>query len=111
MVNDMVSDGAASLRIAFDMDGVLADMHAALAIEADQLFTEHEESTVQALETAIEQEPPARPPVPRLPGPPHLTLTAQQTDMLWDRVAGTRNFWEGLAETELGIVGRLARLA
>ena len=99
------------MRIAFDMDGVLADMHASLAIEAEQMFTEHEESTVHALETAIEQERPARPPVPRLPGPPHLTLTAQQTEALWERVAGTHNFWEGLAETELGLVGRLARLA
>lgn len=103
--------GAASLRIAFDMDGVLADMHAALAVEAERIFTEHEESTVHALETAIEQEPPAPPRIPRLPGPPHLTLTARQTDTLWERVAGTENFWEGLAETEPGIVGRLARLA
>ena len=93
------------------MDGVLADMHASLAVEAEQMFTAHEESTVHALEEALEQAPPAPPPVPRLPGPPHLSLTAQQTDKLWDRVAGTRNFWEGLAETELGIVGRLARLA
>lgn len=102
--------GAASLRIAFDMDGVLADMHASLAMEAERMFTEHEESTVHALETAIEQETPAPPRIPRLHGP-HLTLTAQQTDTLWERVAGTENFWEGLAETELGIVGRLARLA
>jgi hypothetical protein len=106
-----VSGGAASLRIAFDMDGVLADMHAALAIEAEQMFTTDEASTVHALEEALEQEPPARPLVPRLSGPPRLTLTAQQTDVLWNRVANTRNFWERLAETEQGIVGRLARLA
>jgi hypothetical protein len=106
-----VSGGAATLRVAFDMDGVLADMHAALAIEAEQMFTQHEASTVHALEKALEQEPPAQPPVPRLPGPPPLTLTEHQTDILWNRVAGTRNFWERLAETELGIVGRLARLA
>jgi hypothetical protein len=93
------------------MDGVLADMHASLAVEAEQMFTEHEESTVHALETALEQKPPARPPIARRPGPPPLTMTAQQTDMLWERVAGTNNFWEGLAETEPGIVARLARLA
>ena len=78
-----MSGAAASLRIAFDMDGVLADMHATLVIEAEQMFG-HDQSTVHA---------------------------AQQMDMLWDRVAGTENFWEGLAETEAGIVGRLARLA
>jgi hypothetical protein len=103
--------GAASLRIAFDMDGVLADMHASLAVEAERMFTEEEASTVHALETAIERETPVPPRVPRLAAPPPLTLTAQQSDKLWERVAGTENFWEGLAETELGIVGRLARLA
>ena len=106
-----MSNGEPSLRIAFDMDGVLADMHAALAIEAERMFDEQEQSTVSALEEAIEQEPPAASPVPRLPGASSMTLTAQQSEMLWQRVAGTDNFWEGLAETESGIVGRLARLA
>jgi hypothetical protein len=86
-------------------------LHAVLAIEAELLFSAHEPSTMHALETALEQEPQARPPFLRLPGPPHLALTAQQTDVLWNRVANTRNFWEGLAETEQGIVGRVARLA
>jgi hypothetical protein len=101
-----MSNGETALRIAFDMDGVLADMHAALEIEAERMFGEQGQSTVSALEEAIEQEPPAPPPVP-----PVLTLTAQQSEMLWQRVADTDNFWEGLAETEPGIVGRLARLA
>ena len=97
------------LRIAFDMDGVLADMHAALAIEAERMFGEQGPSTVSALEEAIERESPAPPPVSRLPGA--LTLTAQQLEVLWQRVAETDNFWDGLAETEPGIVGRLARVA
>jgi len=104
-----VSSGEPALRIAFDMDGVLADMHAALAIEAERMFGEQGQTTVSALEEAIEQEPPAPPPVPPLPGV--LTLTAQQSEALWQRVADTDNFWEGLAETEPGIVGRVARLA
>jgi hypothetical protein len=106
-----VSRGEPALRIAFDMDGVLADMHAALAIEADRMFDADEQSTVQALEEVLEHEPPSRPVLPRLPGPPHLTLTARQMESLWQRVASTENFWEGLAETETGIVARLARLA
>jgi hypothetical protein len=104
-----VSSAEPELRIAFDMDGVLADMHAALAIEAERMFGEQGQSTVYALEEAIEQEPPAPPPVPRLPGP--LTLTARQSERLWQRVAETDNFWDRLAETEPGIVGRLARVA
>jgi hypothetical protein len=107
----VTAGGAASLRIAFDMDGVLADMHASLSLEAERMFTGHEASTVHELETAIEQDPPAPPRFPRLPGSPRLALTTRQTDTLWERVAGTENFWEGLAETEPGIVARLARLA
>ena len=103
-----MSSGEPELRIAFDMDGVLADMHTALAVEAERMFGEQGQSTVSALEEAIEQKPPP-PPVPRLPG--ILTLTAQQSEMLWQRVADTDNFWDGLAETEPGIVGRLARVA
>ncbi len=88
-----------ALRIAFDMDGVLADMHAALSLEAERMFSEHEATTVQALEAALE------------PGAPLFALTTQQTELLWQRVAGTRDFWDRLGETEQGIVARLARLA
>jgi hypothetical protein len=98
------------LRIAFDMDGVLADMHAALSIEAERMFATHEAATAQALEDALEREPPA--PLPLLPPvPPLLTLTDEQTESLWRRIAGTHDFWEGLAETEPGIVARLAQIA
>ena len=88
-----------ALRIAFDMDGVLADMHAALSLEAERMFSEQEAATVQALEAALE------------PGAPLFALTTQQTELLWQRVAGTRDFWDRLGETEQGIVARLARLA
>jgi len=92
------------LRIAFDMDGVLADMHAALSIEAERMFTREEAATAQALEDALEE-----PPV--LPLPAQLALTAEQTERLWRRVAGAHDFWTGLAETEPGIVARLAQMA
>jgi hypothetical protein len=93
------------LRVAFDMDGVLADMHAALSIEAERLFTRQESATAEALEDALEQEP-AAPPVSS-----PLTLTTVQTEALWQQVAGTHDFWEGLGETEPGIVARLAQIA
>jgi phosphoglycolate phosphatase-like HAD superfamily hydrolase len=94
------------LRIAFDMDGVLADMHAALSIEAERMFTRQPAATAQALEDSLEQEPPAP-----LIIPPQLGLTREQTEELWRRVAGTHDFWDGLAETEPGIVARLAQIA
>jgi hypothetical protein len=107
-----VSGGDAVLRVAFDMDGVLADMHTVLAIEAKRIFAADEASTVEALEEALELEPPPSPPAAPLPeDPPQLTLTMQQTQLLWERVAGTHDFWEGLAETEAGVVRRLARIA
>jgi phosphoglycolate phosphatase-like HAD superfamily hydrolase len=106
-----VTGGDPTLRIAFDMDGVLADMHAALALEAERMFDEHQQSMVEALEDALEHQPPAPPAVARPDSASHFPLTAQHTAMLWQRVAGTENFWETLAETEPGIVARLARLA
>jgi phosphoglycolate phosphatase-like HAD superfamily hydrolase len=94
-----VTEREPALRIAFDMDGVLADMHAALSLEAGRMFSGHEAATAEALEAALE------------PDTPLLALTTQQTERLWQRVAGTRDFWDQLGETEPGIVARLARLA
>ena len=103
-----MNGGDATLRIAFDMDGVLADMHAALALEAHTLFTQHEESAVHALEDALDDHTTSTDSPSKSP---QLTLTAQQTAMLWQRVASKLDFWEGLAETEPGIVSRLAHMA
>jgi hypothetical protein len=94
-----VTEHEPALRIAFDMDGVLADMHAALSLEAERMFSDHEAATVEALEAALE------------PGTPLFALTTLQMELLWQRVAATRDFWDGLGETEHGIVARLARLA
>ena len=96
-----------TLRIAVDMDGVLADMHAALAREADQLFVPAEQDAVGSLEEELERE---RPPssTSRIIGP---YLTSGQTEALWRRIAGIENFWEGLQELEPGAVARLASLA
>jgi hypothetical protein len=99
-----VTGAGGVLRIAFDMDGVLADMHAALSIEAERMFSLQEAATAQALEDALED-------VQAPPVPPQLSLTEEQADALWRRVAGAYDFWEGLAETEPGIVARLAQIA
>ena len=79
-----------SLRIAFDMDGVLADMYAALGDEAERLFGET---------------PSADPPRPRN------RLTTREERRLWERVESIENFWESLAEIEPGVVARLHALA
>lgn len=96
-----------SLRIAFDLDGVLADMDSALAAHAEVLFGK----------TRIGRAAPAPEPVIEAssngpgPAPAHMDLTARQRRRLWRRVAGVENFWLTLQEIEAGSVKRLAAVA
>jgi hypothetical protein len=96
-----------SLRIAFDLDGVLADMDSALLEHADVLF--------------------GKVPVRRAPTTPEsetnssanagaataadLNLTPRQNRRLWRHVAGIENFWLTLREIEPGSVKRLAAIS
>ena len=84
-----------ALRIAFDMDGVLADMEAALVDQAEQLFGE----------TRVEDaNRPSRPPA-------GIRMTPRQERRLWERVKTVENFWESLPEIEPGVVAKLNDLA
>jgi hypothetical protein len=116
-----------SLRIAFDLDGVLADMDAALVREAATVFGEDVARALQSGEAEPEagQEPPsgdrpdsrdsqaAVPATATDDNPPvgRLKLTSRQERKLWRHVATVENFWETLEETEPGIVARLAGIA
>ena len=97
------------LRIAFDLDGVLADMESGMGREAALLFG--------AAEGAGEPAPPAFPshPALALPAPPALpalaTLATRQQHRLSRHVATLENFWETLDECEPGMVARLAAIA
>ena len=123
------------LRIAFDLDGVLADMDAELIRQAEHLFggsmNDRRSATnassgrpseapaeaqagsparqpregPQAAQTAAE---PAADPEPALV---KLNLTSKQQRRLWKHVESIENFWETLQEIEPGTVKRLARLA
>lgn len=94
------------MRVAFDLDGVFADMHTALSQEAERLFGATGDAAAETLEDALEQPEMVRP-----PGPSHVHLTSRQTERLWDSVKEIENFWEGLPELEPGAVARLARVA
>jgi len=106
------------------MDGVVADMDAALVRHAEQLFGESVvragqarpaasdassrpaatgsgDGSQSAAEPAAESEPPLL----------KLNLTSKQQRRLWKHVESIENFWETLAEIESGTVKRLARLA
>jgi phosphoglycolate phosphatase-like HAD superfamily hydrolase len=68
-----------SLRVAFDLDGVLADLDRELARRIAELFG----------------------------APAPAALTPRQQRRLWRHIGAVENFWETLDETEPGVVGRL----
>lgn len=102
-----------TLRIAFDLDGTLADLDSSLESIAGALFpgtsaeaTHHGEGAAAGpneggLTPEEEQLEPAQ----------VRALTRPQQRAVWDAVRGTANFWETLGETEPGIVSRLAGIA
>ena len=111
-----------SLRVAFDMDGTVADMRTVLRQEAERLFGP------PALRG--DQAPGPRPDPARSPGPEatlrdatrsaaggvataidELPLTPRQQGELWERVAAIENFWNTLPEQEPGIITRIAATA
>jgi hypothetical protein len=108
------------MRIGFDLDGVLANLHEAFSAEALRLFPDldarlvaspdvgasppaddHEAPDIADVDTTA---PPAADPEP-------LALSHRQTEAVWRRLCDTSDFWETLPETEPGIVARLAALA
>ena len=105
------------------MDGVLADMDAALARIAEQEFGVTAKPSPAS--ASAPGQTPAAPPAESATGtaadpgdapPPYDTallnsLTARQQSRLWQRVRETRNFWETLDECEPGTVRRLQKLA
>jgi hypothetical protein len=103
------------LRIGFDMDGVVADLNAALLREARLLFPGTDPQTSGRAQpelappTPAEGDPAGADPAEIVP--PSLHLTARQQRQLWDVVKGITNFWETLNETEPGIVARIAETA
>jgi hypothetical protein len=95
------------LRVAFDLDGTLADMHVILRREAEQLFGEGQLASVveQSGAEAGEKDP------ENVKVMAELHLTARQQMQLWEHVKTIPNFWCGLPEMEPGIVARVAQTA
>lgn len=98
------------MRIAFDLDGVLADLHTPFVKTALQLFPDLEPSVVESGDAAGSPDDGTDdgdvPPV--LPG---LNLTRRQSDAVWRHLANTENFWETIDEIEKGAVRKLAAVA
>jgi hypothetical protein len=101
-----------SLRVGFDMDGVLADLDSALVREARRLFPGVETTrSSQPQQTSASSESPGADLAQGEVSPASLRLSARQERQLWDAVREIPNFWETLNETEAGIVSRLSRTA
>jgi hypothetical protein len=99
-------------RVAFDLDGTIADMQAALRAEAERLFDRSGAAERPASESVTD----AGEPLVATPGEADATLqerewTPRQQAQLWDRVSAIEDFWVGLPEMEPGIVARIAEMA
>lgn len=101
-------DAPMPLRVAFDLDGTIADMHVVLRQEAERLFGEDE------LPASVEppsSEPGQRAEPDSTKAIAELRLSRDQQLRLWEHVKTIHNFWSGLPEIEPGIVSRISKTA
>ena len=102
------------LRVAFDLDGTVADMYSALQREAEKMFGKAQlakaVSTVPA-PPATEGETAKPEDAPTNLAMDELHLTARQQMQLWDQVRKIDNFWTTLPELEPGIIARIGEAA
>ena len=114
------------LRIAFDLDGVLADMESELVRQAEVLFGEtmtrrlNQRPGGDPAAKADASEPPtdggtgqaaAEASQDNVPPLIKLNLSPRQQRKLWRHVESIENFWCTLAELEPGVIRRLASIA
>jgi hypothetical protein len=103
-----------ALRIGCDLDGVLADMEAALVREAEKLFgarPKRDESRRQSLDPSSMGDIVPSEVADNAPLQHELQLSDRERRALWRHVRSIEDFWESLDETEPGIVRKLASLA
>jgi hypothetical protein len=114
------------LRVAFDLDGTVADMYSTLHLEALKLFGEETLAKaaiknpvpVPAVVSTSDEKTATNDddtPTPRAEDTAtamaELHLTARQQMQLWDHVKKIENFWTMLPELEPGIIARIAKTA
>ena len=103
------------MRIAFDLDGVLADLHAAFARTAVTLFPDLDPAMVAGADVG------SSPPVDEgreteadkqdVPDVASVSVSRRQSEAIWRHLKQTEDFWEQLAEIESGAIARIAELA
>jgi len=101
------------VRIAFDLDGVLADLHKAFVAKAIELFPELDASALSSSDAGAS--PPTGVPGSEPPeadeGSLKRPLSQRKRDAIWAHLATVTDFWETLAEIESGAIKRLATIA
>ena len=103
------------LRIAFDLDGVLADMDAELRRQAEILFGQKFDRVVDAggatPDAAVPSVDESADTAETIVPPLGVELTRRQASRLWRHVEAIHDFWGTLKEIEPGAVARLAAVA
>src|SRR6476469_6100702 len=104
------------MRLGFDLDGTVADLHSALTLEARRLFPDIDPAAIPnsvapgtgpttagagSDETASQPEEQAL---------SFGSLSSRQQSAIWDAVCNRENFWESLDEIEPGALARLYAL-
>jgi 5' nucleotidase, deoxy (Pyrimidine), cytosolic type C protein (NT5C) len=100
-----------ALRIGFDLDGVLADLDAALRQHCERLFGTVRGEAPSARDSAPPDDSEEAATTPAETPVVQLDLSVRQERQLWRHVSTVENFWEGLQEIEAGAIARLASLA
>lgn len=97
------------LRVAFDLDGTLADMDQVLRRKAADLFPQRS-TPAEPIEGGDSTDARAAAGTPPA-DPTYLDLTPSQWRRLWAHVRRTDDFWLSLPEIDDGIVAAIAALA
>jgi hypothetical protein len=118
-----------TFRVAFDLDGVLADMESELVRQSEILFgrpatpvpRDGADHAATANATSVgdgvqpdgvaDSDPAGVADTSSAPRLARLQLSARQVRRLWRHVESIEGFWESLSEIEPGAVARLAALA
>jgi hypothetical protein len=108
------------LRIAFDLDGTLADFETAFRRHAQRLYgtdeadasVEPEAREVEERKLAEQEEPGTRvdadPPAVTRESP---RVRRRRLDDVWDAIEATTNFWTSLRPIEPGVIVRIREMA
>src|SRR5262249_59195522 len=96
------------MRLGFDLDGTVADLHSALTLEARRLFPDIDPAAIP--NSAVPGTGPTTPAAgsdaqPRPPEEQALSfgsLSSRQQSAIWDAVCNRENFWETLEAIETG---------